>query len=332
MIARRGFIAAGVLGFAPLAGQAQPTGKVPRIGILFFGAAPVGASPDTDKGYLQGLRELGYVEGQNIQVERRYGQGRPDQMAQMAAELVQLKVDVIVAAGPGPREAARSATRTIPIVTVSGADPVRDGWAHSLARPGGNVTGTSYWASTEIFAKHFQILKELAPRTDRVAVLRNANDAGSPLDLAIAAVRKRATAQLGMTVHYFDVHQPQDIPAALNAIAASGIKAMFYQGDPIMRVRTAEIMAFLRDQRMASIAVIPTFAEAGGLAHFSPVGSGFYERTASYVDRILRGAKPSDLPVEEPTKFEFVINLKTAKAIGLTIPQSALLRADRVIE
>jgi len=135
-----------------------------------------------------------------------------------------------------------------------------------------------------------------------------------------------------MTVHYFDYRQPEDVPAMLNAIAASGIKAMFYNGDPVLRSRTAEIMAFLRDQRMASTATIATFAEAGGLAHYAPTVIGPFDRTASYVDRILRGAKPSDLPVEEPTNFEFVINLKTAKAIGLSIPRSALLRADRVIE
>jgi len=135
-----------------------------------------------------------------------------------------------------------------------------------------------------------------------------------------------------MTVHYFDVRLPEGIPAALNTVAASGIKAMFYQADAMMRTRTAEVMAFLRDHRMASIAPIPTFAEAGGLAHYSPDGRGFYGRTADYVSRILKGARPADLPVEEPSSFEFVINLKTAKAIGLTIPQSALLRADRLIE
>jgi putative ABC transport system substrate-binding protein len=224
------------------------------------------------------------------------------------------------------------ATQTIPIVMLNGNFPIEAGLVKSLARPGGNVTGTSYWASTEVFAKHFQILKELAPRTDRVAVLWNANFPDSPLAQPILAVQKRAATQLGMTVHFFDFRQPEDVPAMLNAIAASGIKAIFYTADPIVRTRTAEVMAFLRDHRMASIASIPTFAEAGGLAHYSPDGYGFYDRTASFVDRILKGAKPSDLPVEEPTNFEFVINLKTAKAIGLVIPQSALLRATAVIE
>jgi putative tryptophan/tyrosine transport system substrate-binding protein len=224
------------------------------------------------------------------------------------------------------------ATQTIPIVMLNGNFPVENGFVQSLARQGGNVTGTSYWASTEVFAKHFQILKELAPRTDRVAVPFNARWAGDPVTLAFKALAKRTADQLGMTVAYFDFRQPEDIPTMLTAIAASGIKAMFYNGDPILRTRTAEIMAFLRDQRMASIATIATFAEAGGLAHYAPELRGLFDRTASFVDRILRGAKPSDLPVEEPTSYEFVINLKTAKAIGLVIPQSTLLRATAVIE
>jgi putative ABC transport system substrate-binding protein len=244
---------------------------------------------------------------------------------------VRSKVEVIVARTNLPTQAAMKATQSIPIVMLNGNFPVENGFVKSLARPGGNVTGTSYWPSTEIFGKHFQILKELAPRTDRVAVPFNARWTGDPVTLATQAAMKRAADQLGMTLHYFDYRQPEDITAALNAIAASGIKAMFYNGDPVMRTRTAEIMAFLRDQRMASIATIATFAEAGGLAHFAP-NLDHFERTASYVDRILRGAKPADLPVEEPTSFEFVINLKTAKAIGLVIPQSALVRATAVIE
>jgi putative ABC transport system substrate-binding protein len=172
----------------------------------------------------------------------------------------------------------------------------------------------------------------LAPRTDRIAVLRNANFAGTPQYQAMKTSLNRAANRQGMTVHYFDLRQPEEIGAALNAIAATGIKAMWYAGDPLFRTRTAEIMAFLRDHRLASIGAIPTFAEAGGLAHYAPDGRGFYDRTASYVDRILKGARPSELPVEEPTKYEFVINLKTAKVLGIAVPQPLLLRADKVIE
>lgn len=326
------FVGFGALLTTPLAGQAQPEGKARRIGFLSLETADSEGGQLAQKLIPEALKRRGWTEGGNLVIEWRWANGKNAELPELAAGLVGSMVEVIVARTNFPIRAAMNATRTIPIVMLNGNFPVETGLVQSLARPGGNVTGTSYVASTAVFEKHFQILKELAPRTERVAVLRNANEVGRPLDLAILAVQRRATAELGMSVHYFDVRHPDDIAGALNAIGASGIKAMFYQGDPIMRVRTAEIMTFLRDHRMASIAVIPTFAEAGGLAHFSPDGRDFYDRTASYVDRILKGARPSELPVEEPTKYEFVINLKTAKAIGLTIPQSVLLRADRVIE
>ena len=313
-------------------GHAQLHEKLRRIGFLSS------ESPDSEGGQLaqklipEALRQRGYIEGENLIIEWRWANGRTSDLPALAAELVRSKVEIIVARTNLPIQAAMTATQTIPIVMLNGNFPVEVGLVRSLANPGGNVTGTSYWASAEVFGKHFQILKELAPRTDRVAFLRNANSTNSPLDLAILAVHKRAAAQLGITVHYFDVRQPEDIGLALNAIAASGIKTLFYTGDPIMRTRTTEIMTFLRDQRMVSIATIPTFAEAGGLAHYAPDGRGFYDRTASYVDRILKGARPADLPVEEPATLELVINLVTAKAIGLTVPRSLLQRADRVIE
>jgi putative ABC transport system substrate-binding protein len=332
-IRRRVLLAgAGVLLTTPPVGRSQPADKPRRIGFLSLETADSEGGQLAQKLIPEALKRSGYIEGGNLIIEWRWANGKLADLPELAAELVRSKVEIIVARTNGSIQAAMKATQTIPIVMLNGNFPVEDGLVMSLARPGGNVTGTSYWASTEIFGKHFQILKELAPRTDRVSALRNANFAGSPVSQAVLAVHKRAATQLGMTVHYFDVRQPEDIGAALNAIAASGIKAMFYQGDPMMRTRTAEIMAFLRDHRMASIAVIPTFAEAGGLAHYSPDGRGFYERTASFVERILKGARPSDLPVEEPTSFELVINLKTAKAIGLTIPPSVLQRADLVIE
>ena len=333
IIDRRDLLAGvGALLMAPLVCHAQPADKPRRIGFLSLETADSEGGQLAQKLIPEALKQRGYIEGGNLIIEWRWANGKAADLDELAAELVRSKVEIIVARTNAPIRAAMKATQTIPIVMLNANFPVEDGLVQSLARPGGNVTGTSYWVSTEIFGKHFQILKELAPRTDRIAALWNANTRLAPLNQAILAAHKRAAAQLGMTVHYFDVGQPEDIGAALNAIAASGIKAMFYQGDPMMRTRTAEIMAFLRDHRLASIAVIPTFAEAGGLAHFSPDGRDFYDRTASYVDRILKGARPSDLPVEEPTKFEFVINLKTAKAIGLTIPRSMLVRADRVIE
>lgn len=325
-------IGVGALLTTPFVCRAQPAEKPRRIGFLSLETADSEGGQLAQKLIPEALKQRGYIERVNLAIEWRWADGKTADLPELAAELVRSKVEIIVARTNAPVQAAMKATQTIPIVMLNGNFPVEVGLVQSLARPGGNVTGTSYWASTEIFGKHFQILKELAPRTDRIAALWNANFAGSPQDQAILAVHKRAAASLGMTVHYFDVRQPEEIGAALNAIAASGIKAMFYAGDPMMRTRTAEIMAFLREHRLASIAAIPTFAEAGGLAHYSPDGRDFYDRTASYVDRILKGARPSDLPIEQPTKYEFVINLKTAKAIGLTIPQSALLRADRVIE
>lgn len=330
---RRALVAgAAALLTQPLHGRAQSADKPRRIGFLSSETADSEGGQLARKLIPDALKQRGWTEGGNLVIEWRWASGKVADLPALAADLVRNQVEIIVARTNLPIQAAMKATQSIPIVMLNGNFPLEYGFVQSLARPGGNVTGTSYWASTEIFAKHIQILKELAPRTDRVAVPFNARWAGDPLTQAVLAIHKRAATQLGMTMHYFDFRQPEDIPAMLNAIAASGIKAMFYTGDPELRTRTAEIMAFLRDQQMASFATIPTFAEAGGLAHYSPTGSGFYERTASFIDRILRGAKPSDLPVEEPTSFEFVINLKTARALGLAIPQSVLLRATAVIE
>ena len=325
-------IGVGALLVAPLACYAQQADKVRRIAFLSLDTADSETGQLTLTLFPAALKQLGYIERGNLVIEWRWANGKSADLPKLAAELARDKVELIVARNNPSIQAAMKATKTIPIVMLNGNHPVESGLVDSLAHPGGNVTGTSYLASTEIFGKHVQILKELAPRTDRIAVLRNANVVGTPLGQAMEASLNRAANRQGMTVHYFALRQPEEIGAALNAIAASGIKAMLYSGDPIFRTRAAEIMAFLRDHRLASIASIPTFAEAGGLAHYAPDGRGFYDRTASYVDRILKGARPSELPVEEPTKFEFVINLKTARLLGITVPQSLLLRADKVIE
>jgi putative ABC transport system substrate-binding protein len=317
---------------APLACYAQQAGKVRRVGFLSLDTADSDAGRITRAWFPDALRQLGYIERENLIIDWRWADGKSAELPKLAAELVKAKVEVIVARTNAPIQAAMKATKDIPIVMLNGNFPVEAGLVQSLARPGGNVTGTSYLVSGEIFEKHLQILKELAPRTDRVATLRNANFAGTPPFRTTEALLNRAANRLGMTMHYFDVRQPEEVGAALAAIATSGIKAMWYAGDPIFRTRTAEIMAFLREHRLAAVGSIPTFAEGGGLAHYSPDGRVFYDRTASYVDRILKGARPSDLPVEEPTKFEFVINLKTARWLGITVPQSLLLRADKVIE
>ena len=322
----------GIGGFllAPYACYAQQADQVRRIGFLSLDTADSEAGQLARTVFPDALKQLGYIERGNLVIEWRWADGKSTELPRLAAELVRAKVEIIVARTNAPIQAAMKATKTIPIVMLNGNFPVEAGLVESLARPGGNVTGTSY-ISFETIGKSVQILKELVPRTDRFAVLR-ANPGVTPIFRALEASLNRAAIRMAMTVHYFDVRQPEDVGTALNEIAASGIKAMWYQGDPITRSRTAEIMAFLREHRLASMAVIPTFAEGGGLAHYSPDGRGFYYRTASYVDRILRGARPSELPVEEPTKYELVINLKTARLLGITVSQSLLLRADKVIE
>lgn len=332
-IGRRTFlVAAGSPLAAPLLGRSQPVGSPRRIGFLSLETANSEGGQLAQKLIPEALAQRGFVEGANLTIDWRWANGRIVALDELAAELVRSKVELIVARTNVPIQAAMKATQSIPIVMLNGNFPVEAGFVHSLARPGGNVTGTSYWVSPKVYGKHFQLLKELAPRTDRVAFLRGANAWEGPLGKAILAEHRMAASRLGMSVHYFDIRQAEDLRAALDAIAAAGIKAMLFQGDPLLRTRTDEIMAFLREHRMAAIAVIPTFAEAGGLAHYSPDGRAFYDRTADFVARILKGARPSELPVEEPTSYEFVVNLKTAKAIGLRVPQDLLLRATRVIE
>jgi putative ABC transport system substrate-binding protein len=317
---------------APLVSRAQSADKVRLIGFLSPDTADSPAGQQALKMMPEALRQRGWTEGSNLVIEWRWANGKVADLPGLASDLVRGKVEIIVARTNAPVLAAMQATRTLPIVMLNGNFPVEAGLVRSLANPGGNVTGTSYLASPEIYAKHIQVLKELAPRTDRVAIPRNANDAGSPLSMAVASVLEQAGAQLGMTLHFFDFRRPEDFPTMLNAVADSGIKALFDVGHPILRIRLADLVAFLRDHRVVSVSVNPGFAEAGGLASYAPDRAAFYGRTASFVDRILRGAKPSELPVEEPIRFEFVVNLVTARTIGLAIPQNVLLRADKVIE
>lgn len=322
---------AGLLGLVvlPPSAVAQARAGVPRIGILFFGAAPVGASPDTEKGYLQGLRELGYVEGQNIQVERRYGQGRPDRMALLAAELVQLKVEVIVAAGPGPREAARSATRTIPIVTVSGADPVSDGWAHSLARPGGNVTGLTV-TFPELHLKRLELFKQAFPQIVRVAMLVHPVEAAGAVD----AVRgmDADTRRLGLQLQLIEVMGPADFDAAFSKARQQHAQAVYAVATNTMVAHASTLAALAAAQRLLSISEFPLLAQAGFVMTYGADLDDLQRRSMMLVDKILKGAKVGEVPIERPTKFQLTVNAGAAKAMGITIPPSLLLRADEVIQ
>ena len=309
--------------------EAQQPAKVPRIGYL----SPVDPASDSPRaeGIRLALREHGYIDGQNIAIEYRYAEGRPDRLPELAAELVRLKVDIIVvAAGDVPIQAAKNATKTIPIVmTGQGSDPVRVGHVESLARPGGNVTGLTS-LSRELGGKRLELLKEAVPKLSRVAVLY---DPAIPAtvrevkeDLPVAA---RA---LKLTIQPWEIRAVDDFEkvfAALNKQRPDGLYPLTAGG--VMRPNQKRIVAFAFKSRLPSVFSSREAVEAGGLMSYRADEADNYRRVAYYVDRILKGAKPAELPVEQPTKFELVINLKTAKQIGLTIPQSMLYRADKVI-
>jgi len=325
---RRSFLA-GVTAVlaAPLATVAQPAGKVARIGRLEQ------SSSGTDAAFRQGLRELGYVEGQNIVIEYRYAEGKAERLPELAAELVGLKVDVIVSGGTLAPLAAKQATNTIPIVLAAAGDPVGTGLVANLAKPGGNVTGLSN-LSKDLTAKRLQILKEIVPGLRRVAVLWNAANIVAALHIPETEAAART---LGLQVQSLEVHGPDDFENALLerrllAAISRGGGALFVVDDPLVMRYRMPIADFAVRNRLPATAIYKSFAEAGGLMTFGASLADLYRRAAIYVDKILKGAKPGDLPVEQPTKFELVINLKTAKALGLTIPSSLLLRADQVIE
>jgi putative ABC transport system substrate-binding protein len=322
---RRAFIgtlASGLLA-APLAAGAQPAGKVPRIGILSM--ATTAETPVFDA-FRQALRELGYVEGSTIVLDFRLSHGRADLMPELAAELVRASVDVIVTDG-NPNQAAVDATKEIPIVMGTGTqDPVARGWAKSLARPGGNVTGVTT-NDSDIVGKQFEILRQALPKLSRVAVLENlANARGQLRELALAAARS-----LGFQPRVVETPAAEALPSIFQSIARDRAEAVFVLPDRMLydaRTQIGELAARHRLPLMGETG----FPAAGALISYGASRPDMYRRAATYVDKILKGAKPGDLPIEQPTKFELVINLKTAKALGLTIPQSLLSRADEVIE
>jgi putative tryptophan/tyrosine transport system substrate-binding protein len=330
MITRRAFVGAltGGLLAAPLAASAQQAGKVWRIGLL-GGYSPT--SPEGSRAweaFFQGLRELGYVEGQNILIEGRFYGDRTERLPALAAELVRLKVDVIVAQGPPAPEAAQRATSTIPIVMTVHQDPVGSGLVASLARPGRNVTGLSV-LSTELVGKRLQLLKEAVPGLSRVAVLSDPTHPTAALQLREAEVAARS---LKVQLQVLEARAPSDFANAFSAMTKDRAGGLIALGGLMFFVQRTRIVELAAQSRLPAIYGAKEFAEAGGLMAYGPNIRESYRRAATYVDKILKGAKPGDLPVEQPTKFELVINLKTAKALGLTIPQSLLLRADRVIE
>jgi putative ABC transport system substrate-binding protein len=310
--------------------EAQQAKKIPRIGYLSITDAATDSA--RAEGIRLALRELGYIEGQNIAIEYRYAEGKNDRLPELAAELLRLKVDIIVAAaGDITIRAAKNATKTIPIVmTGSGVDPVRAGLVESLARPGGNVTGLTR-LSRELGGKRLELLKEAVPKLSRVAVLY---DPALPPSLHEVKELLPADARaLKLTIQLWEIRAVDDFDkvfAALNKQSPDGLYALV--GGGVMRPNQKRIASFALKSRLPSMASSEEFVDAGGLISYGSDDADSYRRVAYYVDRILKGAKPADLPVEQPTKFELVISLKTAKQIGVNIPQSLLYRADKVIK
>ena len=319
------------LGALPFAAKAQQTGKARRIGFLSPDTEASSAGQQALAQFPESLNRLGYQVGRNLNIEWRWGEAQDDKLPALAEELVRLRVDLIVARTTFPILAAKRATHTIPIVMLNANYPVELGLVESLARPGANVTGTSYF-SPETIEKQLQILKEAAPKVTRLAILWNSNPGRKNYGDIIQGSLQRASTRLGMTLQFFEMSRAEEIRVALDRIVASRIDALWYDGQPLFRANVKQIVAFLLARRLASVGAVTPFADQGGLLSYTPDEKSFFDRTASFVDRILKGAKPADLPVEQPTKFNLVINLKTARAIGIKIPQSVLVLADRVIE
>ncbi len=316
------------LGFlaAPLAAEAQQAGKPSRVGILPSG--PISGLSHLWEAFRQGLRELGYVEGKNIALEFPSTEVRSDRLVDVATELVRLKVDVIVAGGTPAAQAAKQATTTVPIVIVGVADPVSTKLIASLARPGGNITGLAN-ITPDIGGKRLQLLKEVIPRVSRVAILSNP---ATPYAALVVRETEIAARTLGVQLQSLEVRGPNDFEIAFGAAIRGRAGALITVEDPLTLRNRAQIVALAAKNQLPTIYGFREFVDAGGLMSYAANLSDMYRRAATFVDKILNGAKPADLPVEQPTKIELVINLKTAKALGLKIPQSILIRADQVIQ
>ena len=316
-------VLAGGLLAAPLVAEAQQTGKLYRVGIL----ATYPVEPFFRNQFVAALRDFGYIEGQNLALEIRSANNMPERVPALAVELVRLNVDVIVTGGDAEVAAAQQATRTIPIVMAPSGDPVRAGYVASLARPGGNITGVSF-RTPDLSAKLLEVLKEAVPKMSRVAVLWNS---ASPTKVFDFDETQRAAQALRLTVSSIEVKAASDLESAFTAITRARPDTLLILVDQVLNpIVRARIAAFALKHQIPSIAGSSGYAVAGGLIGYGQ--TGMYRRVATFVDKILKGANPGDLPVEQPTKFELIINLKTAKTLGLMIPQSLLSRADQVIE
>jgi putative tryptophan/tyrosine transport system substrate-binding protein len=306
---------------APLEAEAQRARKLPRVGVL----SPFPSVSDPFLAFFrQGLRELGYVEGQTIVLEYRSAEGTVDRLPALAAELTRLGVDVIVTTTPPGAQAAKQATTTIPIIFGGVDDAVEQGFVASLARPGGNVTGTS-WLNTELSAKRLEFLKEALPKLTHVAVLREAVGGAASL-----RATERAARSLGVRLRVIELRDPDELPSAFAAWTHEQVGALVVLQGPMIASHQRQIVDLATENRLPAISSDGAFVEAGGLMSYGPKLVDFYRRAATYVEKILKGARPGDLPVEQPTEFELRVNLKTARALRLSLPPSILLRADVV--
>jgi putative ABC transport system substrate-binding protein len=330
VIDRRTFLAGtgAVLLAAPLAAEAQQAARVTQIGFLTLNS---GANPHLGEAFRQGLRDLGYVEGRNVVIEYRDAEGKSERFPALAAELVALKVDVIVAPPTLAALAAKQATRTLPIVFIGAADPVTDGLITSLAQPGGNVTGLSA-VPTELVGKRLEQLKQAVPGVSRVAILWQPGGQEERTEKDILKAAEVAARALGLRLHFVEARSPADFERAFSDMTRARAGALTVLGTSMFTSERRRLVNLAAKNRLPTMYPLREFVDAGGLMAYGPNLPDLFRRAATYVDKILKGAKPADLPVEQPTKFEFVINLKTAKALGLTIPPSVLRRADELIQ
>ena len=327
MTSRREFVT--LLGGAaawPLAARAQQSHRVPRIGVLLLGT-PASFAGRT-QAFVEGLRDLGYVEGSTVAIEWKWGQDQVERLPDLAAELLSAQVDVIVTGGTPPAKTLKNATRTIPIVMAIVGDPVAAGLVDSLARPGGNATGFSIVA-TDLSGRRLQLLKEIVPGLSSVAVLSNVANPQSQMELGET---QSAARRLDLRLHSVPISADTSIEDALEKIKKEPVQALIVVTDAILYSQRRQILDWAAGNRLPAMYPYREFPDAGGLVSYAPNVSDLFRRAASYVDRIIKGANPGDLPVEQPTKFELVINLKTAKSLGLDIPPGVLAIADEVIE
>jgi len=304
--------------------EAQQPKKIPRIGVLFRG----GPGGSTLEAFRQGLHDLNYIEGKNIIIEYRFAKGNSERIPDLAADLIHKKVDLIITSGTAQARTIQQVTTTIPILVVVTGDPVGTGLVASLARPGGNITGFSIM-SPELSGKRLELLKEAVPKITRVGVLW---DALQPDNIHDFKTTQLAAGALGLKLQSLEVQRVEDLKGAFLVAVKQRLHALVVIGGGIINFHQKRILAFEVENGLPAIHEVLSFAEAGGLMAYGVNVPDLFRRSATYVDKILKGTKPADLPLQQPTKFEFVINLKTAKQIGLTIPQSVLFRADRVIK